>query len=113
MYAKSRTGISPEIIEFRGGNDFTPGAPYYLLRPETVETFFYMWRFTKDVKWRNYAWEMLTAIMKYEIGLMLAPGERVVLVGIKLKSKLPSSFPFAPAYTGYAYPGDAARYQSG
>lgn len=30
---------------------------YYILRPEVIETYFYLWRFTKDQKYRDWAWD--------------------------------------------------------
>ena len=30
---------------------------YYLLRPETFESYFIMWRLTKDPKYRKWGWE--------------------------------------------------------
>eukprot|EP00698_Gefionella_okellyi_P012129 TRINITY_DN3238_c0_g1_i2.p1 TRINITY_DN3238_c0_g1~~TRINITY_DN3238_c0_g1_i2.p1 ORF type:complete len:551 (+),score=95.88 TRINITY_DN3238_c0_g1_i2:78-1655(+) len=65
MYHRSPCGISPESVYFRGGEDFSAGAAYYILRPETVETFFYLWRITKDQKWRDYGWEVMENINKH------------------------------------------------
>eukprot|EP00760_Papus_ankaliazontas_P019459 PhM_4_TR18027/c0_g1_i1/m.93096/K01230/MAN1; mannosyl-oligosaccharide alpha-1,2-mannosidase len=65
MYSKQRTGIAPEIVEFPGNQDFINGAPYYLLRPETAEAYFYMWRTTREQKYRDWAWDMVKAIMKH------------------------------------------------
>ena len=31
----------------------------YLLRPETVETYFYLWRLTHDQKYRDWGWEVV------------------------------------------------------
>lgn len=30
---------------------------YYILRPEVVESYFYLWRITKDPKYRDWAWD--------------------------------------------------------
>eukprot|EP01116_Phalansterium_solitarium_P018710 TRINITY_DN5057_c0_g1_i1.p1 TRINITY_DN5057_c0_g1~~TRINITY_DN5057_c0_g1_i1.p1 ORF type:complete len:606 (-),score=254.80 TRINITY_DN5057_c0_g1_i1:179-1996(-) len=67
MYARTATGIAPEIIKFEGGNDFiVPNdAHHYLLRPEAVEALFYMWRYTHDQKYRDWGWSIFTAIEKY------------------------------------------------
>lgn len=35
---------------------------YYILRPETVESYFLMWRLTKDPKYREWGWEMIQAL---------------------------------------------------
>ena len=34
----------------------------YLLRPETIESVFYMWRTTGDPKWQDTAWDMFVAV---------------------------------------------------
>ena len=31
----------------------------YLLRPETVETYFYLWRLTHDQQYRDWGWEVV------------------------------------------------------
>lgn len=36
-----------------------------LQRPETVESLFYMWRITGDVKYREWGWDMFTSFMNY------------------------------------------------
>ena len=38
----------------RGSND-----KMYLLRPETVESYFYLWRITHDPKYREWGWDMV------------------------------------------------------
>jgi hypothetical protein len=30
---------------------------YYILRPETIESYFIMWRLTKNQKYRDWGWE--------------------------------------------------------
>jgi Glycosyl hydrolase family 47 len=48
------TGISPEFVQFYKGDDFHigSGAPHYLLRPETVESFFILNHLTGDPIYR-------------------------------------------------------------
>lgn len=36
-----------------------------LQRPETVESLFYMWRITKDERYREWGWEMFRSFMNY------------------------------------------------
>ena len=36
-----------------------PGSRYYILRSEVVESYFYLWRTTKDPKYREWAWDMV------------------------------------------------------
>jgi mannosyl-oligosaccharide alpha-1,2-mannosidase len=38
---------------------------YYILRPETVEAYFYMWRLTHDEKYRDWAWAAVEAIEEH------------------------------------------------
>ena len=59
MYSNTRTGLSPEFVNFVHGRDLvTPRtAPYNIGRPEAVETWFYMWYYTRDPKWREMGWQ--------------------------------------------------------
>ena len=36
-----------------------------MLRPETVESYFIMWRITHDEKYRDWGWEVIEALDKY------------------------------------------------
>lgn len=36
-----------------------------LLRPETVESLFYLYRLTKDQKYREWGWEILQSFNKF------------------------------------------------
>ncbi|XP_070706993.1 endoplasmic reticulum mannosyl-oligosaccharide 1,2-alpha-mannosidase [Pempheris klunzingeri] len=71
MYKQMETGLSPEIVHFslqaNDGRDVVvkPADRHNLLRPETVESLFYMYRFTKDSKYRDWAWEILQSFNKY------------------------------------------------
>ena len=38
--------------------------PRYLLRPEAIESVFYMWRITGNQSWRDAAWRMWQGIVK-------------------------------------------------
>lgn len=35
---------------------------YYILRPETFESYFVMWRLTHDQKYRDWGWEAIQVI---------------------------------------------------
>eukprot|EP01064_Diplonema_japonicum_P036591 TRINITY_DN8281_c0_g1_i1.p1 TRINITY_DN8281_c0_g1~~TRINITY_DN8281_c0_g1_i1.p1 ORF type:complete len:709 (+),score=169.87 TRINITY_DN8281_c0_g1_i1:1876-4002(+) len=66
MYHKTVTGVAPEMVEFREGEMFIGGrASYYLLRPETVESFFYLWRITKKEKYREWGWTVFMALKRW------------------------------------------------
>lgn len=61
MYFRQPTGLSPELVKFREGDDFVSGAHHNLLRPETVESVFYLWRRTGDPMYREWAWRIFQA----------------------------------------------------
>jgi len=63
MFHDQQSGLSPEFVRFSEGG-MSNGIDFYILRPETIETFFYLYRLTRDVKWRNYGWEIYLAIEK-------------------------------------------------
>lgn len=65
-YARGKYGLPSEYVKF-GGNakdDFTPAtdAPFYILRPETAETFFILYHLTKDSVYQEWGWEVFRAI---------------------------------------------------
>mmetsp|Transcript_2149 Transcript_2149/g.7836 ORF Transcript_2149/g.7836 Transcript_2149/m.7836 type:complete len:587 (-) Transcript_2149:2011-3771(-) len=64
-YKRSASGLGPETFIFTEGQDFVPGVKDYLLRPETVESLFYAWRYTHDQKYRDWGWEIFEAIEKH------------------------------------------------
>jgi len=57
-YNETITKLGPEVIRF----DNKPSDSKYLLRPETVESFFIMWRLTKDPKYREWGWKVVQAL---------------------------------------------------
>lgn len=65
MYARAKTGISPEMVRFTGSNDFHGTPNYYILRPETVESLFILNYLTGDPIYREWGWEIFQSIEKY------------------------------------------------
>jgi len=67
MYAQQKTGLSPEFVRFPGGGKIgtDPRAVHNLLRPEAIESVFYLWRFTKDPMYREWGWKMFLAFEKH------------------------------------------------
>lgn len=65
-YARGKHGLPPEYVKFGSStkDDFTPAtdAPYYILRPETAETFFILYYLTKDPVYQEWGWELFRAI---------------------------------------------------
>lgn len=67
FYLRQATGLSPEIAKFSPGNDFyaPSGASHYILRPETVESYFVLYWLTKDTKYQDWGWEAFQAMEKH------------------------------------------------
>jgi len=66
MYKRQRTGLAPEFVKWGPpGRGMEVGAGHNLLRPETVESLFYLWRFTADPKYRQWGWEIFLAFERY------------------------------------------------
>lgn len=71
MYAQIETGLSPEIVYFNLNPhnakdvEVKPADRHNLLRPETVESLFYMYRFTRDKKYQEWGWEIFQNFNKY------------------------------------------------
>ncbi|XP_075216551.1 alpha-Mannosidase class I a [Lycorma delicatula] len=67
-YIRTPTHLGPEAFRFTENIEakaIRSADKYYLLRPETVESYFYMWRFTKDEKYREWGWDFIEALEKY------------------------------------------------
>ncbi|KAJ3229066.1 hypothetical protein HDU81_005681 [Chytriomyces hyalinus] len=62
MYAHSPTGIGPDVVY---AETFAPKHPVYKLRPEVVESLFYLWRFTHDQKYRDRGWALAQALERH------------------------------------------------
>ncbi|KAK7303122.1 hypothetical protein RJT34_14023 [Clitoria ternatea] len=84
MYAVTSTGLAPEIAYFHteefseqgedGGNKTSefvsdiiirPADRHNLLRPETVESLFVLYRITEDPKYREWGWQIFEAFEKH------------------------------------------------
>ncbi|XP_039125560.1 mannosyl-oligosaccharide 1,2-alpha-mannosidase MNS3 [Dioscorea cayenensis subsp. rotundata] len=84
MYAVTSTGLAPEIAYFHtegayeGGHDggnksseyindiiIKPNDRHNLLRPETVESLFVLYRITEDIKYREWGWQIFKAFEKH------------------------------------------------
>jgi mannosyl-oligosaccharide alpha-1,2-mannosidase len=74
-YKRAPNGIMPEVFSMTpcpswSECDYTPGASSfsaihdgrYILRPEAIESIFYMFRLTGETKYQEIAWEMFQAI---------------------------------------------------
>lgn len=67
-YRRTATGIGPEAFRFEGSFEaeaIRQNEKYYILRPEVIEGWFVMWRFTHDPKYREWGWQAAQSIEKY------------------------------------------------
>lgn len=60
-HTHTATKLGPEAFRVSSNGDFSSrtNEKMYLLRPETVETYFILWRFTHDQKYRDWGWEVV------------------------------------------------------
>ncbi|KAG9284883.1 hypothetical protein G9A89_003806 [Geosiphon pyriformis] len=71
MYFTTATGLAPEIAHFetdpKAKNDLIikPNDAHNLLRPETVESLFVLWRITGDIQYREWGWRIFQSFEKY------------------------------------------------
>ncbi|ELU14315.1 hypothetical protein CAPTEDRAFT_228579 [Capitella teleta] len=64
-YDRTAAKLGPEAFRFDANTDaksVRQNEKYYILRPETVESYFYLWRLTKDQKYRDWGWEAVQAL---------------------------------------------------
>jgi mannosyl-oligosaccharide alpha-1,2-mannosidase len=67
-YARTATKIGPEAFYFTEKQEaiaLNDDEKYYILRPEVIESYFYLWRLTHEQKYRDYAWSAAQAIGRY------------------------------------------------
>uniref|UniRef100_A0A1I8AAM6 alpha-1,2-Mannosidase n=1 Tax=Steinernema glaseri TaxID=37863 RepID=A0A1I8AAM6_9BILA len=64
-YIRTDTRIGPESFRFTRDAEavaINEREKYYILRPEVIEGWFYLWRITGDAKYREWCWEAAVAI---------------------------------------------------
>lgn len=63
MWHGTKSGLAPEFVVFNEkGMRSGSGSDYYLLRPETVESLFYLYRITQDEVYRERGYEIYQSI---------------------------------------------------
>ncbi len=61
MYESMETKLAPDVARVLPNNQLEVHDAKYILRPETVETYFYLWKVTKDPKYRDWGAAVLEA----------------------------------------------------
>lgn len=65
-YISTASGLGPETFSVNDHTgDIIPGVRTYLLRPETVESIFILYRVTGDEMYRDWGWRIFEAIEKH------------------------------------------------
>jgi hypothetical protein len=71
MYEKMATGLSPEICYFNSYQGSTidlyvkDNDRHNLLRPETIESLYYLYKVTKNKMYQDYGWKIFESFEKY------------------------------------------------
>lgn len=66
MYKSTATGISGESMSMNGAKpEPRYNQAYYILRPEALETMYYLNQITGDPIYREWGWEMWSAVEKF------------------------------------------------
>lgn len=59
-YDRTAVKLGPEVFRFTEAMEakaLRVSEKYYILRPEVIESYFVLWRTTKDPKYRDWGWE--------------------------------------------------------
>ena len=61
-YVRTETKLGPESFRFSDSDEANTSRTkerYNILRPETIESYFVLWRITHDKKYRDWGWEVV------------------------------------------------------
>lgn len=64
-YTGDDSDVAPDQLVFNAKNGFYIDAPYYVLRPEVLESNFYAWRVTGDTKYIDRAAAAVKSFQTY------------------------------------------------
>lgn len=64
FYQSTPTKLAGENYFFHNGQDMTVGTSWNILRPETVESLFYLWRMTGNKTYQEWGWNIFQAFEK-------------------------------------------------
>uniref|UniRef100_A0A8C8GHX8 alpha-1,2-Mannosidase n=1 Tax=Oncorhynchus tshawytscha TaxID=74940 RepID=A0A8C8GHX8_ONCTS len=87
-YSRSATKLGPEAFRFDGGAEATAtrlSDRYYILRPEVIESYMYMWRLTHDPKYREWGWEASRRKLARESFILAVPFPQTLTLFVPLR----------------------------
>ncbi|CAI9757585.1 unnamed protein product [Fraxinus pennsylvanica] len=64
FYQSTPTKLAGENYFFNSGQDISVGTSWNILRPETVESLFYLWRLTGNKTYQEWGWNIFQAFEK-------------------------------------------------
>ncbi|KAK9734146.1 hypothetical protein RND81_04G118200 [Saponaria officinalis] len=64
FYQSTPTKLAGENYFFHAGDDMSVGTSWNILRPETVESLFYLWRLTGNKTYQEWGWNIFQAFEK-------------------------------------------------
>ncbi|XAR74047.1 Mannosyl-oligosaccharide 1,2-alpha-mannosidase [Bertholletia excelsa] len=64
FYQSTPTKLAGENYFFNPGQDLSVGTSWNVLRPETVESIFYLWRLTGNETYKDWGWDIFEAFEK-------------------------------------------------
>ncbi|GFZ08182.1 alpha-mannosidase 2 [Actinidia rufa] len=64
FYQSTPTKLAGENYFFHAGQDLSVGTSWNILRPETVESLFYLWRLTGNKTYQEWGWNIFEAFEK-------------------------------------------------
>ncbi|KAL1814288.1 hypothetical protein DCAR_0518424 [Daucus carota subsp. sativus] len=64
FYQSTPTKLAGENYFFHAGQDMSVGTSWNILRPETVESLFYLWRLTGNKTYQEWGWNIFEAFEK-------------------------------------------------
>ncbi|KAK7329734.1 hypothetical protein VNO77_23911 [Canavalia gladiata] len=64
FYQSTPTKLAGENYYFREGEDMEVGTSWNIQRPETIESLFYLWRFTGNKTYQEWGWNIFQAFEK-------------------------------------------------
>ncbi|CAN1298800.1 Mannosyl-oligosaccharide 1,2-alpha-mannosidase MNS1 [Linum perenne] len=64
FYQSTPTKLAGENYFFQSGEDMSVGTSWNILRPETVESLFYLWRLTGNKTYQEWGWNIFQAFEK-------------------------------------------------
>ena len=77
-YDRTPTKLGPEAFRFTEAIEakaLKSNEKYYILRPEVIESYFILWRLTKQQKYRDWGWEavQVKSTLRFTLGKSVFP----------------------------------------